>query len=352
MNVASMSTIACMRQGKRRRISSYDRSGGNDDRVHIRAGQTLTLADISSPGIITHIWLTIATDSREKEADYLRKMTLRMYWDGETVCSVETPVGDFFGMGHGMTENFVSAPLQMSPEDGKAFNCWFPMPFEQARIEITNECINDMTVYFYFDYEAYDALPDNMLRFHAWWKRENPTCGKSDIGQTNAEFLFAGSNLTGDENYVILQAEGRGHYVGCHLDIHNLRDTSKWDWPGEGDDMIFIDGEAFPPTLHGTGTEDYFNCAWCPTQIQNAPYHGIVLPGKDNWKGCITYYRYHIQDPVMFEQSIRVTIEHGHNNGRSDDYCSTAYWYQTEPHKEFPAYPSVTARLPIHEEEL
>ena len=136
------------------------------------------------------------------------------------------------------------------------------------------------------------------------------------------------------------------------MNIHNLRDTSKWDWPGEGDDMIFIDGESWPPQLHGTGTEDYVNMAWCPTQEYHAPYHGIILPGKDNWKDKITYYRYHIQDPVMFEKSIRVTIEHGHNNHRSDDWSSTAYWYQTEPHKEFPKLPEVEKRLPFYEEVL
>ena len=129
-------------------------------------------------------------------------------------------------------------------------------------------------------------------------------------------------------------------------------DTSKWDWPGEGDDMIFIDGESWPPQLHGTGTEDYVNMAWCPTQEYHAPYHGIILPGKDNWKDKITYYRYHIQDPVMFEKSVRVTIEHGHNNHRSDDWSSTAYWYQTEPHKEFPKLLEVEERLPYYEEIL
>lgn len=349
---ANLSNICYEREGKRRRISSYDRKGGNDDRVHLAAGENRILAEMNKPGLITHIWITIATDSRKPEPDYLRRMVLRMYWDGEEQPSVEVPVGDFFGMGHAQTRNFVSAPLQMSPEDGKGFNCWFPMPFQKARIEMENECTVPMTVYFYFDYEEYEALPEGMLRFHAQWRRENPTKGISDEGMENKDFLFSGENVTGDDNYVILEAEGRGHYVGCHLNIHNLRDTSKWDWPGEGDDMIFIDGESWPPQLHGTGTEDYVNMAWCPTQEYNAPYHGIILPGKDNWKDKITYYRYHIQDPVMFEKSVRVTIEHGHNNHRSDDWSSTAYWYQTEPHKEFPKLLEVEERLPYYEEVL
>lgn len=80
-----------------------------------------------------------------------------------------------------------------------------------------------------------------------------------------------------------------------------------------------------------------------------APYHGLILGGKDNWKGKITYYRYHITDPVMFEKSIKVTIEHGHANHRSDDWSSTAYWYQTEPHKAFEEILPVEKRLPVEE---
>ena len=122
------------------------------------------------------------------------------------------------------------------------------------------------------------------------------------------------------------------------MNIHNLRDSKDWDWFGDGDDMVFIDNNEWPPTLHGTGTEDYFNTAWCPTQEFSGLYHGIILAGDRNWKGKITYYRFHIEDPIVFSKSIKVTIEHGHANKRSDDYSSTAYWYQTEPHKNFQNY--------------
>jgi hypothetical protein len=109
--------------------------------------------------------------------------------------------------------------------------------------------------------------------------------------------------------------------------------------------MIFVDDEPFPPSLHGTGSEDYFNTSWCPTQEYSAPYHGITMPGGPNWSGKISLYRFHIEDPVCFRESIRVTIEHGHNNHRSDDISSTAYWYQTEPHLPFNLMP-VEQRLP------
>ena len=109
--------------------------------------------------------------------------------------------------------------------------------------------------------------------------------------------------------------------------------------------MIFVDGEPFPPSLHGTGTEDYFNAAWCPTQPFSGPYSGITLPGGPNWAGKASLYRFHIEDPVHFRESIRVTIEHGHANRRSDDVSSTAYWYQLEPHASFGLAP-VADRLP------
>jgi hypothetical protein len=146
-------------------------------------------------------------------------------------------------------------------------------------------------------------------------------------------------NVTGQGNYTILEAEGRGHYVGCVLNVHNLCETNLWNWYGEGDDMIFIDGEEWPPSLHGTGTEDYFNTAWCPQKEYSAPYHGITLGGGDNWGGHVSLYRLHVEDPVTFERSIRVTIEHGHANKRSDDYSSVAYWYQVEPHRSFSILP-------------
>ena len=113
--------------------------------------------------------------------------------------------------------------------------------------------------------------------------------------------------------------------------------------------MIFIDGAKWPPQLHGTGTEDYVNMAWCPQQEYSAPYHGLILGGDANWKGKITYYRYHIQDPISFKKSIKVTIEHGHNNNRSDDWSTTAYWYQTTQHKKFDEILPVEERMPVDE---
>lgn len=346
---STLRNLAIRRKGNRLRSSSYDREGGNNDFAPVATEETHVAADIKGAGCITHIWMTCTESPRRRDTLFLRNLVLRIYWDGEEDPSVHVPLGDFFGMGHSRAENFSSAPLAMSPENGMGLNCYFAMPFSDGcRIEIANEHFSPVRVYYYIDYESYDSLPDDHLRFHACWNRQNPCEGLDDDGN-NEFYQFGGKNTTGADNYVILEAEGLGHYVGCHLDIHNLRVTDRANWYGEGDDMIFIDGEAWPPRLHGTGTEDYFNTAWCPTQTQCTPYHGIILAGGPNWSGKISTYRYHIEDPIMFNSSIRVTIEHGHNNHRSDDYSSTAYWYQTEPHKPLGPLPPPDERRPLPE---
>jgi hypothetical protein len=56
-------------------------------------------------------------------------------------------------------------------------------------------------------------------------------------------------------------------------------------------------------------------------------------------------YRCYLNDPVIFQKSIRVTIEHGHNNNFEKNYISTAFWYQEDPHKAFPPMPAAKDRL-------
>jgi hypothetical protein len=339
-----------VRPYRTRRASSWDRTGGNRDRLCVAPGETVTLLDTGGAGRITHIWATSAC----REPDHLRKTLLKMYWDGETKPSVLVPLGDFFGMGHAMTRNFASLPLVMGPRNGNGFNCYFSMPFaEGACIEL--ECqtfTHEVLFYFGIDYEELQGLEEDIGRFHAQWRRQNPTDGISDAGMTGHTYNHAGKNLSAEGNYVILEAEGQGHYVGCHLDVENLRQPlvdaagyRETNWFGEGDDMIFIDGEEWPPTLHGTGTEDYFNVAWGFEKAFSSPFFGITMPGDESSGGRISAYRFHILDPVRFQKSIGVTIEHGHANRRCDDYSSTAYWYQIEPHKPFDILP-VEERLP------
>ena len=151
LGYSTLSDLARLRRGVRReRLSSWDRNGGNDDFLTLGPGEARTIADIPGAGCIRHIWMTMESH----EPAWARQIALRMWWDGELTPSVETPIGDFFGIGHGIVKNFASLPLQMSPEDGRAFNCWFPMPFAgRARLEVTNETQADYILYFYIDYE-------------------------------------------------------------------------------------------------------------------------------------------------------------------------------------------------------
>jgi hypothetical protein len=346
MGSGGLSALATLRHYKSHRASSYDVTGANDDAWRFEPGETRGIMVSDKPGCVKHIWSAIGAE----EAAYPRRLVVRAYWDGEKEPSVEAPIGDFFGMGHGMLKEFVSAPLQMSPDRGRGMNCWFPMPFNTARIAITSECDQPAWVCFYVDYEEYAApLGPEIARFHAQWRRENPTTGwlKSRVGRGNTE-PWKRPNLSDKDNYLILEAKGRGHYVGCNMHVDCFQRQGN-DWYGEGDDMIVIDGEPWPPRLHGTGTEDYFSMAYCPRTECSAPYHGLILySGTPDWpwKGKNSMYRYHIEDPINFEKSIRVSIEHGHANKLSNDYSSTAYWYQVEPHAPFPPFPPVAARLP------
>ena len=157
-------------------------------------------------------------------------------------------------------------------------------------------------------------------------------------------------NLNGEDNYVFLEATGKGHFVGVTHGVEQNADG----WFGEGDDMIFIDGDT-APTINGTGTEDYYNGAWdfglqaFANMRQGAPY--VVDPERTGGRYCL--YRWHTESPITFEKSIKVTIEHGHANDRADNFYSTAYWYQTEPHAEFPKLPPPrVSRAQSHDVEL
>ena len=304
-----------------------DWRNGNDDWRPIEPGGTLVLADLKGPGMITHFWNTIA----HQAPFYSRLMTLRVYWDGEKNPSVECPIGDFFGIGHGMDKSFVSLPIKVS-SDGRGRNCYWPMPFRKsARITVTNESDKRCDAfYFYLDWQKYKSLPKDTAYFHAMYRQEYPCV----MGR----------------NYLLADLVGRGHYVGTVQSVQNMSSG----WYGEGDDFFFIDGEA-EPRLRGTGTEDYFCDGWGFRQ-QDGPFYGAPL-----WEGYEagnrgSVYRFHIPDPVPFKKSLRVEIEHkgsqqfpdGKSSGfieRDDLMSSVAFWYQIEPHKPWPALPPGPERL-------
>lgn len=329
---------------KSKRISSYDRSGNNNDFIPIPAGATTELAVIAGAGIIKHIWFTLNTP----DPFIRRNAVLRMYWDGEQHPSVESPLGDFFGQGWGERYNFASLPLAAAPQDGTALNCYFPMPFGSgARITIENQSAQDIiSFYYYIDYEEHPAMPDSAGRFHAWWNRE-VTGVHPEVGENEWSLLQPmADNPTDAHNYLFADIEGQGHFVGVNYYVDNPGPI----WYGEGDDMWLIDGEPWPGSLHGTGTEDFFNSSWCPNQLFAHPYFGYAkIPNKLGWMGRTHAYRFMLEEPVHFSKSLRASIEHGHDNSLTLDLSTVAYWYQAEPHKPFPALPPAGARANMPE---
>ncbi len=305
------------------RASSSDAEPeGNADSVPIPAGKTLVLADLDGPGMVTHLWNT----TRSEEPFYSRLLVLRIYWDGEKAPSVEAPLGDFFGVGHGMDLTLDSLPVRVTAE-GRARNCYWPMPFRKsARITLTNEGREDIASFFYYvDWLKLPKLPKDTPYFHAMYRQEHPA--------------VAG------RRYLLANIQGKGHYVGTVLSVRARYDG----WYGEGDDFFLIDGEK-TPSLRGTGTEDYFCDAWGFREQQGAYYGATQVQMYKG--GRNSAYRWHVPDPIVFKKSLRAEIEHtGFIEGdeafgeRDDFYSSVAYWYQAEPHKPWAPIPEGYDRL-------
>ena len=322
------------------RASSSDPNGANEDYRRVEPGKTLTVLNADGPGTISHIWFTIA----DSEPYSLKRIVLRIYWDGESTPSVETPIGDFFGLGLGEYYNWQSEMLSVGSD--KSLNCFFPMPFRHhARITISNEGAQPIHSFYYnIDYRTYpNPLPPDVLYFHAEYRQAQPNRGWTNRWTGNGDPLVNDkANLDGKDNYVWMRAKGHGQFVGVTMSVLQNQDG----WWGEGDDMFFIDGEKKPP-IAGTGSEDYFLGAW---DFGGKPFsyalYGAPVVGKELAGGRWSLYRFHLDSPIPFKKSLKAGIEHGNANHRSDNFYSVAYWYQAEPHAPFPALPPVEMRLP------
>jgi hypothetical protein len=268
--------------------------------------------DVDGPGYIQHIWITF-------ENKRYRDAILRIYWDDETTPSVETPIGDFFCNGFCERVNILSLPINVNPLGG--FNSYFPMPFRShARITVENRHVEEIGGFFYAITYSQTDVPDDAAYFHAQFRRTNPV-------------------TYGDDYTILSDVRGHGHYVGTYMAWQQNNNG----WWGEGEIKFFLDGDGEFPTLCGTGTEDYFGGAWGFGQTYSAPFLGYPFGDTSNRPGGRHgLYRFHILDPIRFDEDLRVTMQalgwrgEGRYLPLQDDIASVAYWYQAEPHNEFP----------------
>jgi len=351
----SLNKIACIHNRKTGRYSSWDTSGRNSDAWTIEPGEARVLADIRGPGQITHIWMT--------QQNHYRECLIRITWDNAKHPSVICPLGDFFGLGHGIVASYQSLLFSASARwpyqfnKGCALSCYVPMPFrERAVIELVNESQEAHFQYFYVDYETMDEMPEEAGRFHAEFRRANPFRGwgpeiAAEKTDTPLNHIVNKGRTAWDNNYVILETRGRGHYLGCNLSVTNFRG----DWWGEGDDMIWVDGYKWPPDLHGTGSEDYLNHAWGMQDnafLRNGSSifggRNSIVPFSPPWLigDYQTSYVFHVENPVRFQKEIKVTIEHGHGNQLANEMSSVAYWYAEQPARAAEP-PPVRKRMPV-----
>lgn len=297
--------------------------------VSLKGNETFTLADVTGPGAIQHIWITC-------HPTFWRRLVLRMYWDNETTPSVEVPLGDFFCNGWNERCNVSSLPIAVNPAGG--FNSYWEMPFHKhARITIENISPDTLNGFYYQVTYILTEIPETAAYFHAQWRRANPVQGAI---------------------HTILEAvQGFGQYVGTYLAVG----VNNNGWWGEGEIKFFMDGDGEFPTICGTGTEDYFGGAWdwempigqyCTYTTAYMGLPQVIKPdGLYHSTQRFGMYRWHVMDPIRFQKDLRVTIQdlgwrsqisgEGRYLARQDDIASTAYWYQVEPHAPFPTLPDL-----------
>ncbi|MBQ4320920.1 MAG: DUF2961 domain-containing protein [Oscillospiraceae bacterium] len=289
--------------------------------IQIPKATTVPILDLTMSGCITHIWVTM-------DEQPLQDLIFRFYWDEETEPSVEVPAGDFFCLPFRKSLKITSIPITVNPQRG--CNCYMPMPFRKhARITVENRNPQkEHTLFYAISVEERDIAPEEAY-FHAQFRRQNPT--------------------TGDDYVIVDGIKGRGQYIGTAIGWQ--QNTEGW-W-GEGEVKMFMDGDTDYATYVGTGTEDYFCGAWGFFDNFSAPFSGyqdttaLLEKRETNRVGNRhAMYRFHVTDPIRFREDLKVTIQVLGWRSESrflplkDDLNSVAYWYQTEPHAKFPAFPT------------
>jgi hypothetical protein len=280
----------------------------------LKPDETIQLCDIKGRGTIRHIWITTG-----REPLILRSLVVRFYWEGQSHPSIECPLGDFMGFAHGKVMAYQSAAHSVGESAG--MNLWLPMPFtKRARMTISNEGKAATPLFYQIDYTLGDRHPRDVGRLHTLFRRENPTTLKQDF-----ELLPA--------------RQGKGRFIGSVMGIRAL----EGNWWGEGEVKVYLDGDTEFPTICGTGSEDYVGLSW---GMQQTPFFYLGCSLDQN--GFVSMYRWHLPDPIYWDEDVRVTIQQiGWKDGlyeRQDDWSCATFWYEPIPSAPLPEMPDHTAR--------
>ncbi len=328
--IGGLSSLAELKDYRARRVSSNNPDpASNDDSLRPTPGETVTLADLRGPGVVTHMWVTVAAS----EYGWPRLLRLRVYYDGSATPSVDAPLGDFFGVGHGF-EREINSQVVRNSSSGRSRNSYWPMPFRKScKITVTNEGRQRVSnLYYHVDWREVPALAADTAYLHAWYHQE--------------------LDIPRGRTYTILDVKGRGHYVGTVFNVIQ----NEAGWFGEGDDQFYVDGDKVA-SIQGTGTEDYFNDAWS-LRVAEGPFAGVPVAEGTGVGSRMSAYRWHLPDPIPFRTSLKFDMENAgwtYNSdgsvrsafeGRSDLFSSVAFWYQVGVAQGLPRIPYGASRLP------
>lgn len=276
-----------------------------EHRFELRPGQATELFRLEGGGRI--LGLELERDSGP--GPWGRNVVLEGTWDGAANPGIRSPVEDFFGYAFGSPS---ARSLLLGSVGGRDY-VYLPMPVLGSAVlslRASPGLAHPVTGTVRVFYSLLPRDPETEGELFAVWRREAPP--------------------PAGEPYLLLDATGRGHHVGTLLLAQGME-------PGmtvffEGDDVAIVDGQM---RVHGTGSEDYFNGGWYA--LLDRWDRGISLPIH----GSLDYtlplartggYRFYLSDKVSFQESYRLTIEHGpEGNQVPVDYASVAFYYGDTP---------------------
>ncbi|WP_291414141.1 DUF2961 domain-containing protein [Actinophytocola sp.] len=239
---------------------------------------------------------------------------LRVTFDGQA--TVDAPVGEFFGSGLGEYDTRTLFTSIDATADGW-YTAWWAMPYAESA---TVELVNGSGVPITGAVVEVTSAPDRDVA---------AGLASGSLGHFHA--THHSGPTTPDESWSFLTAQGTGVFYGVtHAMRGNIPAGNRRNYL-EGDERVYVDG-ARSPTVHGTGSEDFYESGW---YFRDGTTYTMPLAGNPAYEldgdgcryDCTGAYRLMVGDAVSFGSALRFDIEHGPADNEPADYSSTAYWY-------------------------